>query len=249
MSLHPGTANYNPAGNSDFTRKAEALALGITGNWSTPKATDGVKGGPGQSYGSGGMPPLPAQAAQWQTPVADDQVDRLHGKINSRGEPKLSAQALQWPTPAAQNWKGSSEASITRADGKSRMDILHYRAEQGFTHPDPAITPAGLQPSHHAPISRPLWASMIASHGRTVSRRTLKGRSRRRLNPIFVGWLMGWPIGHALCACSATEFTLWQRRMRGALSRLPMGSGPWIWRPMDQAQRPAQMDFLDGLQP
>ena len=62
MSLHPGTARYNPAGNSDFTRKAEALALGIT-NWSTPKATDGAKGGPGQSYGSGGTPPLPAQAA------------------------------------------------------------------------------------------------------------------------------------------------------------------------------------------
>ena len=217
MSLHPGTAKYNPAGNSDFTRKAEALALGIT-NWSTPKATDGAKGGPGQSYGSGRTPPLPAQAAQW-------------------------------PTPAAQNWKGSSEASITRTDGKSRMDLLHYRAEQGFIRPAPAITMDGARFSPHAPISRPLWASMIASHGRVVSRRILKGRSRRRLNPLFVGWLMGWPIGHALCVCSATEFTLWQRHMRGALSQLPMASGPWIWRPTDAAQRPAQMDFLEGLQP
>jgi len=218
MSLHPGTARYNPAGNSDFTRKAEALALGITSNWSTPKATDGAKGGPGQIYGSGGMPPLPAQAAQW-------------------------------PTPAAQNWKGSSKASITRTDGKSRMDILHYRAEQGFTRPDPAITQLGRQCSHHAPISRPLWASMIASHGRVVCRRILKSRARRRLNPLFVGWLMGWPIGHALCACSATEFTLWQRRMRGALSQLPMASGPWIWQPMDAAQRPAQMSLFEGMQP
>lgn len=217
MSLHPGTANYNPAGNSDFTRKAEALALGIT-NWSTPKATDGAKGGPGQSYGSGGMPPLPAQAAQW-------------------------------PTPAAQNWKGSSPASVTRADGKSRMDILHYRAEQGFTRPAPAITPHGLRSSPHAPISRPLWASMIASHGRGACRRILKGRSKRRLNPLFVGWLMGWPIGHALCACSATEFTLWQQRMRGALSQLPMASDPWIWRPTKPAQRPAQMNLFEGLQP
>ena len=217
MSLHPGTANYNPAGNSDFTRKAEALALGIT-NWSTPKATDGAKGGPGQSYGSGGMPPLPAQAAQW-------------------------------PTPAAQNWKGSSEASVIRADGKSRMDILHYRAEQGFTRPAPAITQHGQRSSPHAPISRPLWASMIASHGRVVSRRILKGRARRRLNPLFVGWLMGWPIGHALCACSVTEFTLWQQRMRGALSQLAMASGPWIWRPTDQAQRPAQMSLFKGMQP
>ena len=170
MSLHPGTYRYNPAGNSDFTRKAEALALGIT-KWSTPKATDGAKGGPGQSYGSGGTPPLPAQAAQWQTPVADDQVDRLRGKINSRGEPKLSAQAIQWPTPAAQNWKGSSPASVMRADGKSRMDILHYRAEQGFTRPDPVITQLGRRSLPHAPISRPLWAYLIASHGRVVSER------------------------------------------------------------------------------
>jgi hypothetical protein len=248
MSLHPGTATYNPAGNSDFTRKAEALALSIT-NWSTPKATDGAKGGPGQSYGSGGTPPLPAQAAQWQTPVADDQVDRLRGYINSRGEPKPSAQALQWPTPAAQNWKGSSESSITRADGKSRMDILHYRAEQGFTRPDPVIMPDGQRYLPHAPISRPLWALMIALHGRVVSRRILKARARRRLNPLFVGWLMGWPIGHALCACSATEFTLWQQRMRGALSRLPMASGPWIWRPKDMPEGPRQMNLFEGILP
>ena len=217
MSLHPGTASCNPAGNSDFARKAEALALGIT-NWSTPKATDGAKGGPGQSYGSGGMPPLPAQAAQW-------------------------------PTPAAQNWKGSSPASVTRADGKSRMDILHYRAELGFTRPDLAITPLGLRPSHHAPISRPLWASMIASHGRVLSRRILKARARRRLNPLFVGWLMGWPIAHALCACSATEFIHWQQHMRGALSLLPMASGPWIWLPVDGQECPAQMTLFEGMLP
>ena len=29
MSLHPGTLRYNPAGNSDFTRNAEALALTV----------------------------------------------------------------------------------------------------------------------------------------------------------------------------------------------------------------------------
>ena len=131
MSLHPGTANYNPAGNSDFTRKAEALALGIR-NWSTPKATDGAKGGPGQSYGSGGTPPLPAQAAQWQTPVADDQMDRLRGKINSRGEPKLSAQALQWPTPAAQNWKGSLDLPRFRSGQVLMLSGLSFEGHGAF---------------------------------------------------------------------------------------------------------------------
>jgi hypothetical protein len=163
------------------------------------------------------------------------------------GIPK--AQLNQWPSPAAQNWKGSSEASVTRTDGKSRMDLLHYGAEQGFTRPAPVIMPDGQRSFPHAPISRPLWASMIASHGRVVSRRILKGRARRRLNPLFVGWLMGWPIGHALCACSATEFTLWQQHMRGALSQLPMASGPWIWRQAEEPDRATQMNLFDGLLP
>ncbi len=40
----------------------------------------------------------------WQTPVADDAVNRKQGKWNSRGEPKLSAQVMHpeyWPTPVA----------------------------------------------------------------------------------------------------------------------------------------------------
>lgn len=38
----------------------------------------------------------------WQTPVADDAVERAKGKVNSRGEPKLSAQAM-WGTPTARD--------------------------------------------------------------------------------------------------------------------------------------------------
>jgi hypothetical protein len=45
------------------------------------------------------------------------------------------------------------------------------------------------------------------------------------------------------------EFILWQRQMRGALSQLPIASGPWIWRPTDAAQRPAQMTLFEGLLP
>ena len=125
--------------------------------------------------------------------------------------------------------------------------------------PSPAITPAPSsngKPGPAPPSSRrkqPATSSGRRSRpisaASTPSRLILKERSRRRLNPLFVGWLMGWPIGHALCACSATEFTLWQQHMRGALSQVPMASGPWIWRPTDAAQRPAQMDFLVGLKP
>ena len=183
-------------------------------------------------------------ATAWQTPVADDAPDRTKGKINSRGEPKLSAQAAQWPTPAAQNVKGSSPDSVTRADGKSRMDILHYLAEQGFSRPAPETPQHGPKLSQLRPIWRPLRASVIASHGRATWRRLWKGRTKRRLNPGFVEWLMGWPPGHALCACSATEFTLWQQLLRGALSLQPTASGPWIWEPPAETPQPQQMTLL-----
>lgn len=51
-------------------RSGEALLNGIM-TWSTPRASDGEKGGPNQSFGAGGQP-LPAQmhqAAAWVTPT------------------------------------------------------------------------------------------------------------------------------------------------------------------------------------
>jgi hypothetical protein len=42
------------------------------------------------------------RTALWQTPVADDAVDRAKGNVNSRGEPKLSGQVVaMWATPMA----------------------------------------------------------------------------------------------------------------------------------------------------
>jgi hypothetical protein len=70
---------------------------------------------------------------------------------------------------------------------------------------------------------------VIASHGRATWKRFAANGGKRRLNPIFVEWLMGWPPGHALSSCSAMDFTHWQQRMRGALSALPTASAGWIW--------------------
>lgn len=95
------------------------------------------------------------------------------------------------------------------------------------------------------PIWRLLRALLIASHGRATWRRLWKSRKQRRLNPLFTEWLMGWPSGYALCACSATGFTLWQQQMRGALSQLPTASGPWIWQPPAET-RPAEQMSLWG---
>ena len=52
----------------------------------------------------------------WQTPVADDAVNRAKGKINSRGEPKLSGQVMSlWHTPTCHMAReGGYPAEFTR---------------------------------------------------------------------------------------------------------------------------------------
>ena len=72
--------------------------------WPTPQAHDAAPGNASRvgRYGTehGGRN-LNDWVALWQTPVADDAMDRVAGKFNSRGEPKLSAQVKLWPTPRA----------------------------------------------------------------------------------------------------------------------------------------------------
>ncbi len=63
--------------------------------WSTPRASDGEKGGPNQSFGAGGQP-LPAQ---------------MHS-------------ASPWVTPSARDYKDSAGMTAERADGRSRVDLV-----------------------------------------------------------------------------------------------------------------------------
>lgn len=61
----------------------------------------------------------------WQTPVADDSVNRVKGKYNSRGEPKLSAQVMlaMWPTPHANCHTGAGTSG--RQGGENTQMQVH----------------------------------------------------------------------------------------------------------------------------
>lgn len=137
-------------------------------------------------------------SGSWQTPVADDSVNRVKGKWNSQGEPKLSAQVMfptplanshtgaghgpnkkgspnlqtvvaMWPTPVATMSKGSSPAALTRKNGQDRSnDRLDH--------------------------------AVMASDG-------------GQLNPDWVEWLMGWPIGHTdLKPLATARYQEWQQQ-------------------------------------
>lgn len=119
-----------------------------------------------------------------------------------------SAIALEgtWPTASARDHKGSPlEENIERKDGKSRMDQLDRVAEYWSL-------PGSSRPDQ----SR---ANGSTSSGNSQSSRQL-GAGRPKLNPMFVEWLMGWPIGWTGSALAATELCRWRQLSRSAFLRL-----------------------------
>ena len=128
----------------------------------------------------------------WQTPVADDAVDRKAGKWNSRGEPKLSAMVKLWPTPVASD---TSSRSKPYAQGGTPLSLA-------VKFPTPSTI--GINGGSH---------SRAAAAKRGQSSAELNGGS---LNPTWVEWLMGWPLGWTDLAPLATDKYLCAPPKRGA---------------------------------
>jgi hypothetical protein len=245
MAGTPAQNGNNAAGNSDFSR-------GVMELWKTPDVPNGGRSMPKGTTPTGMTPDgkkltvgLENQSRLWGTPRA---TDGTHGGPNQTigGKPALSSQAATWPTPAARDHKGSSEASVTRVNGKSRLDLLDHLAEQAFHRPDPETPRHGPPSSVTRPISRQLFRSAMSNVPATTLRRWLrKGNWRKaRLNPAFVGWLMNSPSGHHALNCSVIQWRHWQRQSRGALCHLPITFGPWIWEPPTETQpQPEQIGF------
>jgi len=138
---------------------------------------------------------------QWRTPNA---MMAMHGPMDPEYRARkgqtvsLDDQASTWATPTAWMTKGGGDA-LTRADGKSRLDMLDWQAEawSRSSCPDPTI-----------PLGE------ISS---TDGRNSLPQSTKSRLNVFFTEALMRWPIGWTDFGCSETGSTQWRQDMRGYL--------------------------------
>lgn len=125
----------------------------------------------------------------WQTIVADDSADRAKGKWNSRGEPKLSAQVLHpeyWPTPTVCGNYNRKGASATSGDGLAT--VVTQRTWPTAT----ATACKGWSPGHNRAMTDDRLDYSVERESFQPGQKT----PPMRLNPEWVEWLMGWPIGH-----------------------------------------------------
>jgi len=153
----------------------------------------------------------------WQTPVADDAMDRVAGKLNSRGEPKLSAQVKLWPTPQAHDATPGNASRVgrygTEHGGRNLNDWVAMwptpRSGQGMVsqlRTPEAIEKAGGHKSRledavamwPTPASRDYRSPSLKVGTEDYFRAPTAGLPLNdavggALNPPFVEWLLGIP--------------------------------------------------------
>ena len=188
-------------------------------NWPTPRVEDAEACG----QHPGAADALNKTAENWTTPHARD-ADKWHNR--APGHPKqvnLSGQVAHWPAPGANDHKGSAKVGQRRGQ-------LDEAAEQKWQ--SPGAMGGGSTSRGGDRIGETLIAGQASSLSTLLAPAPSSTgdesspsapTSRRRLNPLFVEWLMGLPSGHTdLTGCepAATAFTLWWPRMRSALSGL-----------------------------
>ena len=158
---------------------------------------------------------LEGQAKEWATPMARDyrsgDPNRVGRFGTSAGGRNLNDEAAKWPTPTARDHKGEDLPS--REGGKSLGQV-------STTWPTPTamdseqaggkgcIETGGRGHSLHSMASS-LPQDPVIPAGPASS------PPRRVLNPLFVEWLMGWPIGWTASEPAATGLSAWLQRSRG----------------------------------
>jgi len=181
------------------------LALPTSANafgfWRTPCATDGTNGGP-NSRDSGGSPHLSSQVHLWPTPRASEAGPDFAKLTRSKTGISLQTAVAMWPTPRAANpgSRPNGKGGKILAEEVAIAEGLRERG-QTFATPKSRDWKGQSQRGIHAPGDA--LPNMDRGDGKPV------GGS---LNPTWVEWLMGWPLGWTDCAAQATaKYQEWRQ--------------------------------------
>jgi len=147
----------------------------------------------------------PATLKQW--------ITELRRACLRRRKPALHTNenaCSSWPTATAGDSRNTRNATANHSttghhNGTTLCDAVWATPKESTSGADPDTRPNGTNPSSNVPTNGLL--------GRQAPRVSGGGR----LNPIFVQWLMGFPIGWTNFAHSGIQWYPWSRLMRSSL--------------------------------
>jgi hypothetical protein len=205
-------------------QRAGTPALNET-RWPTPNVPNGgrsTSGSPEVHHHQS----LEATAGQWPTPnTRDSSSAARHTTTTGIMHPGTTlTDAVRgdlWPTPTAEPY-GSSQNGINGIGGEAERPSANTpslaRLSRSFLRGlarDSSGAPS-LLTDQSWPLPFPEEVSACASPATPWA----ASPAKPQLNPVFVEWLMGWPLGWTGSAPVGMEWYRWRQRMRSALSRL-----------------------------
>jgi len=162
---------------------------------------------PTSEIGSGYSLPTPTTA-----PEAPNKNANTNGPKNLLEVAKSGWKpGMMWPTPTKRDYKGTNAPEgLTRKDGKSRMDQLPNAVAHGGTKtPQTWATPT--RSDYRSPNMNPSKSGQAVEPS---SGHALPAQAGGQLNPPWVEWLMGWPIGWTdLRPLAMDKFQQWRRSL------------------------------------
>ena len=140
----------------------------------------------GYAGGNGGTTLIDAATA-WATPLKAE-AERGRG-VFQRGNPTLKGQAEMWVSPTAHDGRrpGPDVGSTQRGNLKRQAELWPTPLSRDYRSDD-----VEHKATHGSPPLSRLVARMAEPGDESLESAPT---SRRRLNPLFVEWLMGWPEG------------------------------------------------------
>lgn len=165
--------------------------------WPTPEALNEI----GYQVSGGKIwPRLGTAAMDWQTPKATDGEKGGPNMRDGAGNPYLPSQATNWQTPATDSFRSRG------GDRKDEMGLDQQTRD--WATPTSRDWKDGACQNADVPENSLLGRQVLKGTG---------AESRKSLNPRFVEWLMGWPLGWT--AFERVEMASYLLRQRRLLSR------------------------------
>lgn len=169
---------------SELPMLAHRTSANESGYWATPAASDGTRGGTITDKMTGqSLVQMVNTPAKWPTPTAGDHTGPGHA---AQGGMNLRTAVALWPTPTVCGNYNRKGASASSGDGLATAVLTWPTATATAT------AYKGWSPNHNR-------ADTDDRLDYSVERESfVNGQATppMRLNPNWVEWLMGWPIGH-----------------------------------------------------
>ena len=199
----PRSAESEHSGRNVPAKEGQQTGLTEAANlWPTPRTvTGGGESGErkrelGRTASGGGD--LQAAAAMWPTPTSEDGESTGHRpSTHTSGATTLTAASRSWATPRSSDV--GPRGGTTGFGLRNEVAAWATPSAQMWRSENP-----DQSPDHAPPLSRQVLRITQPGPASSPSDPT----SRRRLNPAFVEWLMGWPeawsVPIALTACTSS---------------------------------------------